>query len=247
MKILFTGGSGTLGRAVFPLLRKHEVWSPPRAALDVTDIKSWERAVDIFTPETIVHAAAYTKVDQAERERDLCYAVNVLGTKWGVRIAKANSIRFLYVSTDYVFDGEKGNYEVGDTLGPVNYYALTKALAEVLVQEYEDSAIIRTSFAPDGQWRYPRAWDDLWTGKEYVSTLAPEYALAIQIPFRGIVHIVGERKTLYDLAKRSRPDVIAAKRADAPMPLPKDVSLNIRSWEEVKRVWKNISRSRSSA
>lgn len=247
MRILFTGGTGTLGRAVVPLLlaRRHEVWTPARRDLDITRAEDWDRAIAIFQPETVVHAAAFTGVDKAEVQREACYRANVDGTRHGLRAVRRDGARFVYISTDYVFDGERGNYGPEDPLSPVNYYALTKTLAEMAVREYDNGAVIRTSFAPDGPWRFPKAWEDLWTGKDYVSVLAPDLAQAMTIPWRGVAHVVTARKSVYDLAKRSRPDVLPVPRAEAPMKLPRDVSLDTRGWEEIRRCWSRISRSRS--
>jgi dTDP-4-dehydrorhamnose reductase len=239
-----TGATGTFGRGVVPLLKRHEVLTPSRNDLNVVDPDHWTRIVDLFQPEVIVHAAAFTGVDRAEKERAECFQINVNGTRFGVRAAKEVGARFLYISTDYVFDGEKGNYDVDDPLGPVNYYALTKTLGEFCVLDYALGAIIRTSFAPDGKWRYPAAFEDLWTGKDYISVLAPEYALAIQMPFTGVVHIATERKSVFELVKRVTPDIQPILRSSVSWPLPRDVSLNTRSWEFAKKCWSRISRAR---
>lgn len=247
MRILLTGGNGTFGRAVIPRLERHAIWSPGHKDLDICEPESWHRAVMAFQPDVIVHAAAYTAVDKAEVERDRCYCVNFLGTRLGLAEAAEGRIRFLYISTEYVFDGEKegGLYDVKDRLGPVNYYAQTKTWAELLVQEYGEGAILRTSFAPDGPWRHERAFADQWTSKDYISTLAPAYARAIETPFTGIVHIGSERKTVLELARRTRPDVQPIRREDMPMRLPKDTSLDTSSWEFVNRCWSRLSRSLS--
>lgn len=247
MRILITGGTGTFGRAVRPLLEhKHNVWAPPRKDLDVLDPKAWGRAVAIFHPDVVVHAAAYTGVDRAEAERELCWRVNVEGTRLGLDAVQPPT-RFVFISSDYVFSGDKegGSYEVNDPLGPVNHYAETKAAADVLVQRAPNGAVIRTSFAPAVPWRYPQAFVDLWTGKDYIDVLAPELALAIQTPFTGVVQIATARKSVFELAQRTRPNVAPIYRHEVGWPLPRDVSMSTASWEFTKKCWGRVARVRN--
>jgi len=101
-----------------------------------------------YKPDVVIHCAAYTAVDKAEDERDLCYAVNVLGTKNIVEACKELDAKMVYISTDYVFDGEKEEpYEVTDTPNPVNYYGYTKYLGEEAVKNnLEKYFIVRISW-----------------------------------------------------------------------------------------------------
>ena len=144
MRVLVTGAAGLLGSAVASLASEgHEVYSAynghdPRAGtplkLDLLDAASIRRAVADSRPDAVVHAAALTDVDRCEREQDLADRVNHLATKSLASAAREAGAYFLYVSTDYVFDGEKGRYREDDPTGPISFYGLSKLGGERAVE-----------------------------------------------------------------------------------------------------------------
>ena len=234
MKILLTGGSGRLGSALRELLA--DVVAPSSAELDVTDERSVGEALERHNPDTIVHAAAYTDVKGAERERERCWRVNVGGTRNLVR-ALGNR-RLVHISTDYVFYGDVGGYKEDDPVGPVrNYYALSKLAAEEVARAAPRHLVVRSSFRPNA-WPYPVAFDDVYTSQDYLDVIAPDIALAVRhaadIPF-STLHIATERKSVYDLARRRKPDVTRGSKAAAGVALPGDVSLNTERWDALKK------------
>lgn len=237
--ILLTGGSGRLGRALRELMP--QIVAPTRSELDITNLTSIQKALAQHQPSLVVHAAAYTNVAKAEQERALCWRVNVEGTRNLGMALQGSGIPLLHISTDYVFWGDVGNYLEDDPPGPVrNYYALTKLVAEEAVRQLPRHLIVRTSFR-ERPWPYPTAYEDLYTGQDYLDKIAPELALATEhfeeIPF-DTLHIVTERKSAYELARQSRPDVRPSKRSEAPVALPEDISLGTRRWQELKAKWK---------
>lgn len=236
--ILLTGVGGRLGTELRGLLP--DVIAPSHAECDVTDPEAVRSAVERYRPAVVVHAAAYTDVAGAESRRDLCWRTNVEGTRH-VAMAAANAgAALVHMSTDYVFEGTRGGYRENDTPGPPrNYYSLTKLVAEQIARMCPRRLILRTSFRPR-QWPYDKAFTDVFTGQDYVDILAPEIALAIRrledIPFE-ILHIATERKSVYDLARRRRPDVRPASKKEAPVELPDDISLDTGRWQELKARW----------
>jgi dTDP-4-dehydrorhamnose reductase len=236
--MLLTGGTGRLGTALRKLLP--ELIAPSRAELDITDPSSVERAFAKYRPKVVVHAAAYTNVAGAEVEKALCWRVNVEGTRNLVRAALGYDLHFVHISTDYVFWGDVGGYREEDPVGPVrNYYALSKLVAEEIVRLLTRHLIIRTSFRPS-PWPYPTAYTDLYTSQDYLEVIAPQIALALQnlqrIPYNTL-HIATERKSAYELALRTRPDVQPARRQEALVVLPEDVSLDISRWRSLLSSW----------
>lgn len=225
-RILLTGGSGTLGTQI----RKHlDCIAPSHRELDIRQPADCTRAMRRYRPDLVIHAAAYTDVAGGQRERAAAYAVNVLGTQHLVRAARG--ARFIYLSTEYVFDGERGNYRESDVPNPVNYYALTKLLGELVVGQYPNTLIIRTSFKPDGPWPYPAAFTDQWTSADLASVRAPQIVQAALMPkLLGVIHIGGTRKTVYDLAVRGTPTVGKRSISELNVKLPKDTSLNTSLW-----------------
>lgn len=236
--ILLTGGAGRLGTALRGLLPK--LIAPSRAELDITDLSGVEQAFAKYQPKVVVHTAAYTNVAQAEIEKALCWRVNVEGTRNLVRAALGYDLRFVHISTDYVFWGDVGGYREDDPVGPVrNYYALSKLVAEELVRLLPGHLIIRTSFRPS-PWPYPTAYTDLFTSQDYLEVIVPQIALALRnlyrIPYTTL-HIATERKSAYELALRTRPDVQPARRQEALVALPEDISLDIGRWRGLIANW----------
>lgn len=233
--VLLTGGTGRLGRELVTLLPG--ITAPSHAELDVTDPGGVSAAVERIGPRVIVHAAAYTDVAGAERERAACWRVNVEGTRNVARAARAAGAKLVLISTDYVFDGQRGQYREEDTPGPVvNYYALTKLVAEEAARAAPEHLILRTSFRPR-QWPYDTAFTDVFTSQDYVDIIAPEIALAIthsaKIAF-DVLHVAGDRKSVYELARRRKPDVTPASKATAGVGLPDDVSLDTSRWRALR-------------
>jgi dTDP-4-dehydrorhamnose reductase len=150
MKVLVTGANGQLGYDVVERLKKLNIEhiGVGRKDFDLTNEEQAKSFILNYKPDVVIHCAAYTAVDKAEEERDLCYAVNVLGTRYIAQVCKEIDAKMVYISTDYVFDGEKEEpYEVTDTPNPINYYGLTKYLGEQEVQKNLDKFfVVRTSW-----------------------------------------------------------------------------------------------------
>jgi len=234
-KILLTGGSGRLGRELRTLLPG--VHAPPSQGLDITRPEMIGRVLDDLRPEVLVHAAAFTNVPGAEEGRAECWRVNVEGTRNLVRAVTDRGIFLVHISTDYVFEGSQGGYREDDPVGPVlNYYALSKLVAEEVARTAPEHLVIRTSFRPR-EWPYPTAFTDVYTSQDYVDVIAPKIALAVrhcrEIP-HSVLHIATERKSVFELARRRHPDVQPGSKREAGVELPDDCSLDTSRWKGIE-------------
>jgi dTDP-4-dehydrorhamnose reductase len=126
--------------------------------------------------------------------------VNIAGTANVVRLCSERSIRLVYISTDYVFDGDRGSYKEDDPVHPVNKYAWSKLGGECAVRMLDDALIIRTSFGPN-EFPYPKAFVDQWTSRLSVSAVADKIVALLATDARGVVHVGGPRLTVYEYAK----------------------------------------------
>lgn len=116
-------------------------------ALDITNSEEVLKLIEEIKPEVIYHCAAWTNVDGAEDNYDLCYSVNVDGTKNLVEAAKKVGAKIVYISSDYVFDGTKdGLYIEDDKVNPLNAYGKTKYLGEEEARKYDKHFIVRISW-----------------------------------------------------------------------------------------------------
>ena len=129
MKVLVTGAGGQLGYDVIEELNKRNI-ACQGADLAEFDIPAFNATVNFiinYMPDVVVHCSAYTAVDNAEDNQELCRRVNAIGTENIAKICKKTNVKMMYISTDYVFPGV-GNefYKENDATAPLNFYGLTK-------------------------------------------------------------------------------------------------------------------------
>lgn len=145
MKILVTGATGQLGHDVAEELAKrgHEPIGVGSADMDITSEEQVRKIFDRVRPEAVVHCAAYTAVDRAEDEPELCRRINAEGTRRIARFCREYGCKLLYISTEYVFEGEgERPWEPDDTPNPLNVYGQSKYEGEQAVQECLDKYFI---------------------------------------------------------------------------------------------------------
>ena len=235
-KVLVTGANGLLGQYLVPLLLaegftviavgKGENRLPfaKSAAFswysaDITDDLCMNSIFELEKPETVVHAAAITQVDQCQQQQENCEAVNVRATAQLLLSAETYSRHFIYISTDFVFDGEKGNYAESDEVNPLSWYGFTKVQAEAIVETSEiPFSILRTCLVygkVQGGRNNIISWvrssleeckpikvvNDQWRTPTYAGDLAKGILLTIQRRANGTFHIAGkDLLTPYDMA-----------------------------------------------
>ena len=138
MKVLVTGVKGQLGFDVCKELDKRNIENRgiDREDCDITDEQAVLSYIKNYAPDVVVHCAAYTAVDRAEDEKEICYNVNVKGTEYIARACKEIDAKMVYISTDYVFEGTGDKaYEVQDNTAPDNTYGITKYQGEEAVRK----------------------------------------------------------------------------------------------------------------
>lgn len=150
MKVLVTGVKGQLGYDVVKDLEKrgHQPIGVDREEMDLMDNEAIRTFIMNLKPEAIIHCAAYTAVDKAEEEVEVCYQINAEAAQVIAECAKALDVKLIYISTDYVFDGTKdGEYVETDLPNPINVYGASKLKGEQYVQQLlEKFYIVRISW-----------------------------------------------------------------------------------------------------
>jgi dTDP-4-dehydrorhamnose reductase len=223
--ILITGSLGQLGQELCHLLDEKSIpyVATNSVSLDITDKEKTMNYIKEVNPDIIYHCAAYTAVDKAEDDgKEVNELVNVAGTENVALAAKEVNAIFVYVSTDYVFDGSlvEGEYAVDAETNPLNEYGRTKLLGEKAVESImgaENYYIIRTSWV-FGEYganfvytmkRLAKTMDklsivnDQYGRPTWTRTLAEfmVYATAEKIPF-GTYHLSNDNScTWYEFAK----------------------------------------------
>ncbi|MFI3209875.1 MAG: dTDP-4-dehydrorhamnose reductase [Peptostreptococcaceae bacterium] len=208
-KIIVTGANGQLGYDVVEFLDKkgYNVVGLKREDLDLTDLQNITKVMICLKPDAIIHCAAYTAVDKAEDEIELCEMINYKATEKIIDVCRNLDIPIIYISTDYVFDGQKDSeYLETDITNPINIYGKTKLMGEQIVQTYKRHFIVRISwvFGQNGNNfvdsmiklsknnKVLNIIDDQVGSPTYTKDLTPLLADMLESDKYGIYHVTNE-------------------------------------------------------
>lgn len=210
MKVLVTGVTGQLGYDVARELEKRHIEYKGTGSreMDISDAEAVERVITAYHPDAIIHCAAYTAVDKAEDDYGKAMDVNAKGTLAIAKVAKEIDAKMLYISTDYVFNGQGTEpFTVDAATAPLNVYGLTKLFGEEAVQmELSKYFIVRISwvFGKNGNnfiktmLRLGQTHEELtvvsdqWGSPTYTADLAPLLCDMISTDAYGIYHATNE-------------------------------------------------------
>jgi dTDP-4-dehydrorhamnose reductase len=246
-----TGSSGLLGRSLMNVLKndyeavgidKYVPEGEEDLTVDITEKEETLKSIATTAPSVVVHTAAETNVDRCETQRGLARKINVDGTANIAAACMRIGAKLLFISTDYVFDGRKGNYTETDEPTPISFYGLTKLEAERIVASDSLNALIVRASVLYG-WHPSKLNFATWVLKglrehqtlkvvndhinspTFAGNLADAIRTAIERNSRGILHIAGsERVSRFDFARR------IAKRFDLDESLLIPVEMRDLSW-----------------
>jgi len=246
VRLLITGGHGLLGGEIEAAFRgRAEVRTTDREEWDVTDPAACRREVEGFRPDAVIHCAAYTAVDRAEREAEIAHLLNVDGTRNVARACRERGALMVAFGTDYIFDGASSRpYREEDPANPLSVYGKTKWAAEqALREERVDHLLVRTQwmFGPGGgnfirtilgkarQGETLRVVSDQVGCPTYSRDLAGAVRTLLEAGARGTVHFSGEGETSwFGLARNvlercglPTGSLFAARTRDLPYPAPR--------------------------
>ena len=176
MNILVTGGNGQLGKALKKILLKKDSQFVDIDDFDIIDAEKTLTNILKFNPEIIIHTAAYTDVDGCEKNPELAFKVNELGTENICVVAKKVDAKVIYISTDFVFDGKKGSpYLESDQSKPLSTYGKSKLAGEKAVQSILNNyCIIRTSWLYGDGKNFVRTMLELAKTRDEVSVVCDQ-------------------------------------------------------------------------
>ncbi|MFB6454631.1 SDR family oxidoreductase [Chitinophaga sp. Hz27] len=236
MNVLITGSNGLLGQHLLPIFLQDKNYSvvatgrgPNRSPLhdnyiyEAANLRApgtAQQLLDKYKPDIIIHTAAMTQVDECEKNKDACWDMNVGATRNLVQAAEKINAYFLFLSTDFIFDGLNGPYTEEDLANPINYYGTSKVAAERIVQNSKLAwSIVRTvlvyGVVADAQRSNMITWvknnlqqnkkikvvDDQWRTPTLCLDLAKGCKMIVDKKATGIYNISGkETLTPYDMA-----------------------------------------------
>lgn len=256
MKILITGGNGFLGNYLVNYFSKHfdviaayhkQIPNPNKKHIhiDIIDKDSLKK-VEQLKPNMIIHCAAMKDVLICEKNKEQCYNVNVNGTKSIIDVCKKINAKLIYISTDYVFKGDQGNYKEGDIKEPTTVHGKSKSEAEDLIIDSNiNYTICRTagiySFLGNNFLTFIlnklrnneeiNAFTNIYNTPTYIKDFAETISVIIKKDKKGIFNIAGkERINRYNFAKKiakifNLDESLIKEDIDSSI-RPKDLSLN---------------------
>jgi dTDP-4-dehydrorhamnose reductase len=225
MSIVVTGGTGLLGTELKKIMPNAIYLS--HKDIEITNEKSVLKCFRKYKPDLVLHLAADVRTDGTNKQKT--YDTNVIGTRNVARYCP----RLIYLSTEYIFDGTKGNYEEDDYPNPLQFYGLTKLLGEYEARICPEIVIVRCVFKPR-PYKHDVVPFGMKTSGDYVDEIAPMIKWIVEnfdkVP--SVINIGTGIKTLKKLALKTRA-VTDIDIDTLPIKIPLDASLNLRLWKSI--------------
>lgn len=229
MKVLISGGNGKFskelqnwgdkpnGHTLIPLSKKQ---------MDITSIESIEKNILKYKPDIFIHTAALARpMDLNDKYPEKSIQINIMGTSNCVLMCMKYNVKFIYISTDYVYPGNFGNYSETSGVYPVNKYAWSKLGGECATMLYDNSLILRCSMTEE-PFPHERAFYDLYKSTIWMSDVARIVLNLLDLDITGIYNIGGERQSIYNFAKKKNVKLKEITKQGIPN-MPDDISMNI--------------------
>ena len=234
--IVVTGGSGRFGKVLKKINNKNKIYFPTKNQLDILNEKKIITYLNKTKPSVLIHLAGLSRPMQ-EHYQNITKSINlnIIGTANITKICHKLNIKLIYISTNYVYPGLKGNYSEKDSLLPVNNYAWSKLGGETSVQLYKNSLILRVCMT-EKPFIHKKAFANVKTSFIYQEEVAK--ILFKLINKKGVINIGGSSRFIYDFVKKENKNIKKIhlkKHLDLGMPI--NSSINI---SKLKKMIKNL-------
>lgn len=242
-KILLTGSTGELGRAIANSGYFNHLLTPTSKEMNITKKKVVDDFFNKNEFDSIIHCAALARMKECEENPEKAINANIIGTinlvAATMKKEKKRKIRFVHISTDGVYPGTKGNYSEKDDAMPYNVYGWTKLGAECAANMLPNHCIIRTSFFNPKNIRFEDAPIDAYSSKVPIGYLVMAISVLLNNRFVGTINVGRERRSDYEHYKEFKPQIKKCKLKDVQKNVPfkfyKDSSMSISLWEKIEK------------
>ncbi len=227
--IVMTGGNGRFAQVFKKIKKKEKIYYPSKKILNLKNLTSIKKYLKKTKPDYLIHSAALSRpMEIHEKNIEESITTNIIGTSNIVRACSLMKIKLIYFSTNYVYQGKKGNYKESDPVFPINKYALSKLGGECAVQMYENSLILRICMT-EKPFVHKKAFNDVETNFMYHYDFAKN--LLKLIDHKGIINVGGPKKIIFDFAKKTNKKVIpiSSKKALGKQ-FPKKQTMNLNKY-----------------
>jgi dTDP-4-dehydrorhamnose reductase len=227
-KIVITGGSGRFGSILNKKYKSNKLFYPNKNQLNILSTKSVESYLKNIKPKILIHVAGLSRPMKIH-DNDISKSIdlNIVGTANIVKICSKLNIKLIYFSTNYVYEGKKGNYKETDPVLPINNYAWSKLGGEASVQMYKNSLILRVCMTEE-PFIHKKAFSDLKTNFIFHKDVAN--ILFKILNKKGIVNIGGKTQSPFNFGKKYNEDI---KKISAKKILPLNLSMNINKLKNI--------------
>jgi len=227
-KIVITGGNGRFGSVLKKKYHSDKLFYPNKKQLNILSIKSIENYLVKKKPRILIHLAALSRPMKIH-DNDISKSINIniIGTSNIVKICSKLKIKLIYFSTNYVYEGKKGNYKETDPVLPINNYAWSKLGGEASVQMYKNSLILRVCMTEE-PFIHKKAFSDLKTNFIFQKDVAD--ILFKILNKKGIINVGGNIQSPYNFGKKYNKNI---KKILAKKEFPLNPSMNINKLNKI--------------
>ena len=227
-KIVITGGNGRFGSVLKKKYHSDKLFYPNKRQFNILSIKSIENYLVKKKPKILIHLAALSRPMRIH-DNDISKSINIniIGTSNIVKICSKLKIKLIYFSTNYVYEGKKGNYKETDPVLPINNYAWSKLGGEASVQMYKNSLILRVCMTEE-PFIHKKAFSDLKTNFIFQKDVAD--ILFKILNKKGIINVGGNIQSPYNFGKKYNKNI---KKILAKKRFPLNPSMNINKLKKI--------------
>ena len=206
-KIIITGSEGGFAKSLKKYLYGRKIYYLNHTQIDILNLNQIKKCIDKYKPDIFIHLAAVSR-PMAIHDEDISHSIetNIIGTANVVKACSEKNIKLIYMSTAYVYPGNKGNYKEYDGVLPFNNYGWSKLGGEASVHMYKNSLILRPSMT-EYPFLHQKAFKDAKANflyREEVAQLLPKL-----LNEKGVINIGGKNETIFEFAKKSNKKVKA--------------------------------------
>ena len=231
-KVVITGGKGKFAGAINEINKKYELILPNKRQLNILNFESIMRFLKNKKPDYLIHSAALTNPMSQHKTKIIdSIDLNIIGTANVVKACHINNIKMVYISTNFVYPGQKGNYTENDDLNPVNKYGWSKLGGECSVKILKNYLILRICMTED---LYPHktAFYNYYTS--FLTKTDSAKIILKLLNKKGVFNIGGIKQSAYNYAKKLNPNIkMGEMKKNMINLIGKDTSVSIKKLKKV--------------
>ena len=233
MKILISGGDSKFSKELQKHNIDHTIIPLSKKEMNIMDPESIYDAIHKHSPDVFIHTAALSRPMSSHSEYpEKSININIIGTSNCVVACLKYNIKFVYISTDFVYPGVTGGYNEEDSLLPINKYAWSKLGGECACMLYDNSLILRMAMV-EKPFPHKKAFTNSFKSSIWYPDAAKIVFKLIDLDLRGIYNIGGERKSIFNFASEEDFNILPENKDNILEKVPNDISMNINKLKNI--------------